>query len=81
MTDIINRVKQLTHEELLNIAVKYLMKRQKNVESVMKQHNKNRAKYNTYARTYYYKKNDIYHPELNPNGMIEKKFKRQLLTN
>ena len=27
------------------------------------------------SRRYYYKKNDIYHPELNPNGMIEKKFK------
>ena len=27
------------------------------------------------TREYYYKKNDIYHPELNPNGMIEKKFK------
>ena len=40
MTDIINRVKQLTHEELLNIAVKYLMKRQKNVESVMQQQQK-----------------------------------------
>lgn len=27
-------------------------------------------------RTYYYKKNDIFHPDLNPKGTHEKRFKR-----
>ena len=28
------------------------------------------------ALRYYYKKNDLYHPELNPKGSIERKYKR-----
>lgn len=30
----------------------------------------------TKQRTYYYKKHDIYHPDLNPIGTHEKRFKR-----
>ena len=30
-------------------------------------------------RLYYYKKHDIYHPDLNPQGLNEKRFKRTKL--
>lgn len=39
-----------------------------------------KAAFSLASRKYYFKKNDIYHPELNPNGLQEKKFKQQVLT-
>jgi len=40
---------------------------------------KSNNKLKMYGRKYYYKKNDIFHPELNKEGKIEKKHKRPVV--
>lgn len=67
-------VQSLSLEKLHEYALKHL----KNLERKKKWNRKYNALPNikTKSRTYYYTKNNIYHPEHNPAGQVEKRFKK-----
>lgn len=67
-------VRVLPLDKLYDYALKYL----KNLERKKKWNRKYNAlpDIKTRSRKYYYRKNDIYHPEHNPDGQVEKRFKR-----
>ena len=73
------KLANLSHDDLIALATKQLIRLHQNTQSVTKYHKKNRKRCSDTSRKYYFKKNDIYHPELNPNGLQEKQFKRTVL--
>jgi len=70
----LEQVKTLPLEKLYEYALKHL----KNLERKKTWNRKYNALPDTKARShrYYYVKNDIYHPEHNPEGSVEKRFKK-----
>jgi len=72
----IDYVKTLSIETLQEYALKYLT-----ILDKKKQWNR---KYNALPnikikqRIYYYKKHNIYHPDYNPEGLIEKRLKKKI---
>lgn len=66
-------------KELHDFILKHEMKRLSNIENVKRYHKtpKGREKNRINQRKYYYRSNDIYHPEFNVDGSIERKFKKE----
>ena len=67
-----------TASEVQEFIVKHKIKKEKQ-KLAQKKYNlsdKGRANIRKNARRYYYKKNDIYHPDLNSNGSHEKRYKK-----
>lgn len=65
-------------KELHEFIIKHEMKRLRNIENVKRYYKtpKGREKNRINQKKYYYRSNDIYHPDFNVNGSIERKFKR-----
>ena len=71
-------VKTLPMNKVFELAVQTLQQKQYQSRSMSKyfKTEHGRKKHNRQQLAQYYKKKDQYHPEINPNGKIEKKYKR-----
>lgn len=72
-------VKTMPMNKVFELAVITMMQKQYQARSMSNYFKTplGRAKHNRQQLKQYYIKKDQYHPELNPNGKIEKKYKRQ----
>jgi hypothetical protein len=77
--DLLNKVKAMSLDDVYALAVKQLHACQLRNTRNKKYTDKNRQKCSNAALRCYYKNRDMYHPELNPNGLVEKKFKREVI--
>ena len=71
----------MTSEQVFNLALQHLLTTNMNKSRWQRyyQFGDNHQQHNVKAKRYYYKKNDIYHPELHPSGLHERKYKREAL--
>lgn len=72
-------VKTMPMNKVFELAVITMMQKQYQARSMSNYFKTplGRAKHNRQQLKQYYIKKDQYHPELNPNGKIERKYKRQ----